>query len=115
MSEPLLAVEDLNGWYGTAHVLQGVSFSMGAEPVAPSGVALISTAGTGRFVPGAPVRGFPSMQNSSVRTSSASCCSTWAVNGMAARRPVTTSIDQSLPSSCVTSERPSGVNAEPGM
>jgi branched-chain amino acid transport system ATP-binding protein len=27
-------VEDLNGWYGTAHVLQGVSFSMGAEPVA---------------------------------------------------------------------------------
>ena len=34
MSEPLLAVEDLNGWYGTAHVLQGVSFSMGAEPVA---------------------------------------------------------------------------------
>jgi branched-chain amino acid transport system ATP-binding protein len=34
VSEPLLAVEDLNGWYGTAHVLQGVSFSMGAEPVA---------------------------------------------------------------------------------
>jgi branched-chain amino acid transport system ATP-binding protein len=34
MSEPLLAVEDVNGWYGTAHVLQGVSFSMGAEPVA---------------------------------------------------------------------------------
>jgi branched-chain amino acid transport system ATP-binding protein len=34
MSEPLLALEDLNGWYGTAHVLQGVSFSMGAEPVA---------------------------------------------------------------------------------
>jgi branched-chain amino acid transport system ATP-binding protein len=34
MSEPLLEVEDLNGWYGTAHVLQGVSFSMSAEPVA---------------------------------------------------------------------------------
>jgi branched-chain amino acid transport system ATP-binding protein len=34
MSEPLLAVEEVNGWYGTAHVLQGVSFSMGAEPVA---------------------------------------------------------------------------------
>jgi branched-chain amino acid transport system ATP-binding protein len=34
MSEPLLAVEDVNGWYGTAHVLQSVSFSMGAEPVA---------------------------------------------------------------------------------
>jgi branched-chain amino acid transport system ATP-binding protein len=37
MSEPLLAIEDLNGWYGTAHVLQGVSFSMGAEPVAVIG------------------------------------------------------------------------------
>ena len=34
MSEPLLVVEDLNGYYGTAHVLQGVSFSMGVEPVA---------------------------------------------------------------------------------
>jgi branched-chain amino acid transport system ATP-binding protein len=30
----LLRVENLNGYYGTAHVLQGVSFSMGAEPVA---------------------------------------------------------------------------------
>jgi branched-chain amino acid transport system ATP-binding protein len=34
MSEPLLAVEDVHGFYGTAHVLQGVSFTMGAEPVA---------------------------------------------------------------------------------
>jgi branched-chain amino acid transport system ATP-binding protein len=34
MSEPLLAVEDLDGYYGTAHVLQGVTFTMGAEPVA---------------------------------------------------------------------------------
>jgi branched-chain amino acid transport system ATP-binding protein len=34
MSEPLLAVEDLHGYYGSAHVLQGVSFSMGAEPLA---------------------------------------------------------------------------------
>jgi branched-chain amino acid transport system ATP-binding protein len=33
MSE-LLEVRDLNGYYGSAHVLQGVSFSMGAEPVA---------------------------------------------------------------------------------
>jgi branched-chain amino acid transport system ATP-binding protein len=31
---PLFEVSDLNGYYGTAHVLQGVSFSMGAEPVA---------------------------------------------------------------------------------
>jgi branched-chain amino acid transport system ATP-binding protein len=35
--EPLLEVEGLNGWYGTAHVLQDVSFSMGAEPVAMIG------------------------------------------------------------------------------
>jgi branched-chain amino acid transport system ATP-binding protein len=34
VSEPVLAVEDLHGYYGTAHVLQGVSFSIGAEPVA---------------------------------------------------------------------------------
>jgi branched-chain amino acid transport system ATP-binding protein len=34
MSDPLLAVEDVHGYYGTAHVLQGVSFSMEAEPVA---------------------------------------------------------------------------------
>jgi branched-chain amino acid transport system ATP-binding protein len=27
-------VEDLHGYYGSAHVLQGVGFSMGAEPVA---------------------------------------------------------------------------------
>jgi branched-chain amino acid transport system ATP-binding protein len=34
MSEPLLVVEDLHAYYGTAHVLEGVSLSMGAEPVA---------------------------------------------------------------------------------
>ncbi len=34
MSEPLLVVEDVHGYYGSAHVLQGVSFSMSAEPVA---------------------------------------------------------------------------------
>jgi branched-chain amino acid transport system ATP-binding protein len=32
--EPLLTVEDLHGYYGTAQVLEGVSFSMAAEPVA---------------------------------------------------------------------------------
>ena len=37
MTEPLLAVDDLHGFYGTAHVLQGVSFTMGAEPVAVIG------------------------------------------------------------------------------
>jgi branched-chain amino acid transport system ATP-binding protein len=34
MTEPLLVVEDVHGYYGTAHVLHGVSFSMAAEPVA---------------------------------------------------------------------------------
>jgi branched-chain amino acid transport system ATP-binding protein len=34
MSEPLLEVTDLNGYYGTAHVLQDVSFTVGSEPVA---------------------------------------------------------------------------------
>jgi branched-chain amino acid transport system ATP-binding protein len=34
MSETLLEIEGLDGYYGTAHVLQGVSFKMGAEPVA---------------------------------------------------------------------------------
>ena len=33
----LLKVENLNGYYGTAHVLQGVSFSMGVEAVAMIG------------------------------------------------------------------------------
>jgi branched-chain amino acid transport system ATP-binding protein len=34
MSEPLLTVEDLHAYYGPAHVLQGVSFEIGDEPVA---------------------------------------------------------------------------------
>ena len=34
MSDPLLRVEGLSGYYGTAHVLQDVSFEMGDEPVA---------------------------------------------------------------------------------
>ena len=33
-SEPLLEVRDLHGYYGTAHVLQGVSFEVGSEPIA---------------------------------------------------------------------------------
>jgi branched-chain amino acid transport system ATP-binding protein len=37
MSETLLEVRDLNAYYGTAHVLHGLSFSMGAEPVAMIG------------------------------------------------------------------------------
>jgi len=34
MSNPLLMVENLDAYYGSAHVLQGVSLTMGAEPVA---------------------------------------------------------------------------------
>jgi branched-chain amino acid transport system ATP-binding protein len=34
MSEPLLVVENLDAYYGTAHVLEDVSLTMGAEPVA---------------------------------------------------------------------------------
>ena len=34
MAEPLLVVENLDAYYGTAHVLEGVSLTMGAEPVA---------------------------------------------------------------------------------
>jgi len=34
MAEPLLEVRDLDAYYGTAHVLQGVTFALGAEPVA---------------------------------------------------------------------------------
>ena len=33
MSEPLLAVDDLHAFYGPAHVLHGVSFAIGDEPV----------------------------------------------------------------------------------
>jgi branched-chain amino acid transport system ATP-binding protein len=34
MSETLLEVRDLNAFYGSAHILHDVTFSMGAEPVA---------------------------------------------------------------------------------
>jgi branched-chain amino acid transport system ATP-binding protein len=34
MSEPLLAVEHLDAYYGSAHILQDVEFEVGAEPVA---------------------------------------------------------------------------------
>jgi branched-chain amino acid transport system ATP-binding protein len=37
MSDPLLRVEGLSGYYGTAHVLQDVGFEMDAEPVAMIG------------------------------------------------------------------------------
>jgi branched-chain amino acid transport system ATP-binding protein len=34
MPEPLLAVQDLNAWYGGAHIVQGASFVVADEPVA---------------------------------------------------------------------------------
>jgi branched-chain amino acid transport system ATP-binding protein len=34
MPEPLLAVEDLHAWHGRAHIVQGASFHVGADPVA---------------------------------------------------------------------------------
>jgi len=37
MSEPLLAVTDLDAYYGSAHILQGVSLKMGDESVAVVG------------------------------------------------------------------------------
>jgi branched-chain amino acid transport system ATP-binding protein len=37
MAEPLLAVRDLNAFYGPAQILHGVSFEIGAEPVAVVG------------------------------------------------------------------------------
>ena len=63
MPEPLLEVRNLNGYYGSAHVLQDVSLDVGADPVAVIGrngmgkstlcLALLgllhSTSGSARF------------------------------------------------------------------
>ena len=62
MSEPLLAVEDVHGYYGTAHVLQGVSFIMGAEPV-----ALIGRNGMGKSTLCAAMSGLLASATGSVR------------------------------------------------
>ena len=62
MSEPLLAVEDVHGYYGTAHVLQGVSFTMGAEPV-----ALIGRNGMGKSTLCAAMAGLLASATGSVR------------------------------------------------
>jgi branched-chain amino acid transport system ATP-binding protein len=37
MAEPLLAVDGLNAWYGSAHIVQGASFVVADEPVAVIG------------------------------------------------------------------------------
>jgi branched-chain amino acid transport system ATP-binding protein len=62
MSEPLLVLEDVHGYYGTAHVLQGVSFSMGAEPL-----ALIGRNGMGKSTLCAAIVGLLRSARGSVR------------------------------------------------
>ncbi len=62
MAEPLLVVEDVHGYYGTAHVLEGVTFSMGAEPV-----ALIGRNGMGKSTLCAALVGLLASATGSVR------------------------------------------------
>jgi branched-chain amino acid transport system ATP-binding protein len=62
MTEPLLVVDGVNGFYGSAHVLQGVSFSMGAEPV-----ALIGRNGMGKSTLCAAIVGLLERKDGSVR------------------------------------------------
>jgi branched-chain amino acid transport system ATP-binding protein len=59
---PLFEVSDLNGYYGSAHVLQGVSFSMGAEPI-----ALIGRNGMGKSTMCAAIVGLLEKRSGSVR------------------------------------------------
>jgi branched-chain amino acid transport system ATP-binding protein len=62
MADDLLAVDDVHGYYGTAHVLEGVSFSMGAEPV-----ALIGRNGMGKSTLCAAIVGLLGRATGSVR------------------------------------------------
>jgi branched-chain amino acid transport system ATP-binding protein len=62
MTDALLEVEGLNGYYGSAHVLQGVAFSMGAEPV-----ALIGRNGMGKSTMCAAIVGLLERKDGSVR------------------------------------------------
>jgi branched-chain amino acid transport system ATP-binding protein len=59
---PLLEVEGLNGYYGPSHVLQGVSLSMDAEPV-----ALIGRNGMGKSTLCAAIVGLLVQSDGSVR------------------------------------------------
>ena len=60
--QPLLVVADIHGFYGTAHVLEGVNFSMGAEPV-----ALIGRNGMGKSTLCAAIVGLLRSASGSVR------------------------------------------------
>ena len=62
MADDLFVVEDVHGYYGTAHVLEGVSFSMGAEPV-----ALIGRNGMGKSTLCAAIVGLLGHATGSVR------------------------------------------------
>jgi branched-chain amino acid transport system ATP-binding protein len=62
MPDDLLAVEGLNGYYGSAHVLQGVSFAMGDEPV-----AIIGRNGMGKSTLCAALTGLLAQADGSVR------------------------------------------------
>jgi branched-chain amino acid transport system ATP-binding protein len=61
-ADSLLVVEDVHAYYGTAHVLEGVSFSMGAEPV-----ALIGRNGMGKSTLCAVIAGLLRSATGSVR------------------------------------------------
>jgi branched-chain amino acid transport system ATP-binding protein len=61
-NEPTLVVEDLNGYYGRAHVLQGVSFELGAESV-----AVVGRNGMGKTTLCAAIMGMLSRATGSVR------------------------------------------------
>ena len=60
--QPLLVVADVHGFYGTAHVLEGVNFTMGAEPV-----ALIGRNGMGKSTLCAAIVGLLKSASGSVR------------------------------------------------
>ena len=62
MTDALLEVEGLNGYYGSAHVLQDVAFSMGAEPI-----ALIGRNGMGKSTMCAAIVGLLERKDGSVR------------------------------------------------
>ena len=61
-TEPLLAVEELNAFYGRAHVLHGVSFEMGVEAV-----AIIGRNGMGKSTLCAAIMGMLQSVNGSIR------------------------------------------------
>jgi branched-chain amino acid transport system ATP-binding protein len=63
MSEPALAVDNLNAWYGTAHILFDMSFTVGRGEV----VALMGRNGAGKSTTMKAVMGLLPRRNGSVR------------------------------------------------